>query len=247
MTHALLDTRRTQQPVRRDSFDINDGRARVFRPIEHGIAFVDHYLEVLEEWSDLIKRKGQQHELSANCRKVLATLMKRCLDFKTGTCEPSLDTLAEKTRLAKPTIVRALKLLNLHGFIDWVRRTEKTGNRPGHGPQVKQVSNAYYFDAARLPERCFKRLQEKLKRKGKAFQPAKYATGLYQGLRERREARRACRQATFRNATPLEQAKMLHPNDEAAQRIYLEMVASSKGAGASSAAVLNPPSNNQRE
>ena len=56
MMHAALDQRRTYQPVRRDSFDVNDKRAQVFRPIEGGIAFVDAYLKVLEEWADLVKQ-----------------------------------------------------------------------------------------------------------------------------------------------------------------------------------------------
>lgn len=247
MTHALLYPRRTCQPVRRDSFDINDNRAQVFRPIEHGIQFVDAYVETLEEWDNLIKRKGERHQLGGNCRKVLVTIMRRCLDFKEGTCEPSLDKLAEMTKLAKPTVVRALRILWQHGFIDWIRRSERTGNRPGEGPQVRQITNAYFFDAKRLPERCYKRLQEKLRRIGKVFRPPEYPEKRFLSLRQRRSFATADRRTAFVNASPIEKARLMHPGDEAAQREYLEMLAGSKRVGASSTTVLNPSFSTKRE
>ena len=101
-SHAAFD-RRTLQPVRRDSFDVNDKRAQVFRPIEGGIAFVDDYLKMFREYADLIKRPGERHLLTANCGRVLEVLLKKCCDFKTGICEPSLDTLMRHTRFARAT------------------------------------------------------------------------------------------------------------------------------------------------
>lgn len=46
--------------------------------------------------------------------------------------------------------MRALKNLRAHGFIDWLRRYEPTGNE-GRGPQVQQTSNAYRLS---LPEKA---------------------------------------------------------------------------------------------
>ena len=164
MTHAL----RIEHRPRRDSFDIDDRRAQVFRPIEHGLAFKDVLLEVFDEFDDMIKEPGKPHTMGRNCRKVLEALL-RCLDFKSGTCEPSIDALMRMTRFARPTVVRAQKLLWQFGFTNWIRRTEKTGLSPVEGPPVRQISNAYFWDFVRMPKRCLLRLKEKLRRKGKVF------------------------------------------------------------------------------
>lgn len=245
MNHALVNHHRTFQPVRRDSFDVDDPRAQVFRPIEHGLDFVDAYLKVFDEWDDLTKKRGERHAMGGNCRKVLRTILRRCIDYKTGLCEPSLDTLARLTRFAKPTVVRCLKLLWSAGFVDWVRRTERTDLAPGEGPQVRQVTNAYYFDVARLPERCLKRLKEILRRAGKAFRPpVPGGLNLYRGLRERRASRLSRKRADLATAlsgarSAEETARLLYPSDELAQAAYLAML---EGKGASSAVGLNPSS-----
>ena len=59
--------------------------------------------------------------------------------------------------------MRALKNLRAHGFIDWLRRYEPTGNE-GRGPQVQQASNAYRLS---LPEKA----RQFLGRFGKAPPP----------------------------------------------------------------------------
>lgn len=238
MTHALLNPRRTGESVRRDSYDVDDKRADVFRPIEHGLAFVDHYLQVFDDWRNLIKRKGEPHALNANCRAVLQTILKRCTDYKTGLCEPSLDALQRLTMLSRATIVQCLRRLCEHGFINWVRRTERTGNLPGQGPLVRQVSNAYFFDMKRLPERAFKWLKEKLRRKGKAFNPPEYAARIYTSVRDRRlrniRQRREDLANAWATASPEAMARHLYPGDEAAQAEHVEALR------ASSASSLNP-------
>lgn len=72
------------------------------------------------------------------------------VDFRTGRLEPSIDTLMGKLRRSRDAIVRGLKALRTHGFLDWLRRYEPTGNT-GRGPQVKQTSNAYRLS---LPQRA---------------------------------------------------------------------------------------------
>lgn len=217
--------------VRRDSFDIHDPRAQVFRPIQHGVKFVDALLKVFDEWDDLTKRHGKRHAMGQNCRKVLRALF-WCCDFKQGTCEPSIDALMAKTHFARPTVVRALKILWANGFVDWIRRTVRTGNAPGYGPQVKQTSNAYFFDTKRLPGRCQKRLAEILRRAGKRFRPEEYPRpARYVGSQERRATairdERAYSRAVKANAlsranTPEEHVRALYPDDPASQRAHLE-------------------------
>ncbi|XAP77889.1 hypothetical protein ABC955_15120 [Citromicrobium bathyomarinum] len=243
MTAHALGLHREHKP-RRDSFDIDDPRAQVFRPIEHGVQFVDAMLRVFDEWDDLTKRPGQRHAMGQNCRKVLRALF-WCCDFKKGTCEPSIDTLAAKTKFARPTVVRALKVLWANGFVDWIRRTVKTGNAPGEGPPVLQTSNAYFFDTKRLPERCLKRLRELLRKAGKVFKPTDYPrTSRYVGLQERRAKtirdKTAYDRAVKRNAlahaeTDEARARVIYPGDQAAQEAYVAMLK-----GASSVSGLNP-------
>lgn len=230
--------------VRRDSFDIHDPRAQVFRPIEHGVKFVDAMLQVFDEWDDLTKRHGKRHAMGQNCRKVLRALF-WCCDFKKGTCEPSLDMLVRKTRFARPTVVRALKILWQNGFVDWIRRTVKTGNAPGEGPPVKQTSNAYFFDTKRLPDRCMKRLKQLLGKAGKTFTPANYPRPpRYIGLQQRRATairdKKAYERAITRNAlaratSDEERARAIYPDDIDKQRAYVDMAQ-----GASSVTGLNP-------
>ena len=237
MTH-LLSLHQTGQPVRRDSFDIEDPRAQVARPIPLGMAFVDAITETLAEWDEYRKGIGLPYEFGLSGRLVLRALL-RCTDFKTGICEPSIDTLQRMTKLARATVVRSLKLLFRDGFINWVRRTCKTGAAPGQGPAVKQVSNAYFFDTSRLHKRCLMRLREKLRQKGKVFKEAVYPRfpGLVQRRKETIRDQSAYKRACFRNArTAEEQVAILYPGDEAAQREHLAMLT-----GASSTDGLNPP------
>ncbi len=241
MTHALLY--REAKP-RRDSFDLYDPRAQVFRPIEHGETFARCLLQVFDEWDDYTKQEGKRHAMGQNCRKVLRALF-WCCDYKKGTCEPSLDALMAKTHFARPTIVRALKLLWANGFVDWIRRTVRTDNAPGDGPPVIQATNAYFFDTKRLPDRCTKRLRQLLARAGKKFKPTEYPRPpRYIGSKERRAKtirdqvaydRAVKANALTRAATDAERAKALYPGDEASQKVHLAMLES-----ASSDSGLNP-------
>lgn len=244
MTAHSLDLH-ARQPVRRDSFDIDDPRASVARPIQDGMRFFGAIEEMIHELSDRLKTKGKEHELGYSCIRVLRAL-RRCTDFKTGVCEPSIDKLMEFSRLARATVVRALKTLWRHGCIDWVRRTEKTGNAPGEGPQVRQVSNAYFFDLARMPRRCLARVRELFNKGGKKFvKPEAIDFPRFEGLRKRRAGqirdRVAYDRTVKRNAlaharTDEERVAILYPGDEQAQKQHLAMLQ-----GASSADSLNPP------
>ena len=249
MTHAALDRRlRPAHKPRRDSFDVNDPRAQVFRPIDGGIAFVDAYLKVLEEWADMVKLAGEAHRLTANCHRVLAAILKRCTDFKTGICEPSLDTIMKHTRFARATVVSALKRLWSAGFIDWIRRTVPNDSSGGEGPRVLQTSNAYFFDLSRLPERCMKRLKEIMRRKGKDFKGDQTRRRpLFKGVAERRASntrqRFETKQAAMRDArSPMEQAAVIYPGNLEQQAEHAQMLIDHEAWRASSKASLNPPS-----
>jgi hypothetical protein len=77
-------------------------------------------------------------------------LLGNLVDFRSGRLDPSLDFLMTKLKRSRDAIVRALRALRDHGFLDWLRRFEPTENE-GRGPQVRQVSNAYRLS---LPRRA---------------------------------------------------------------------------------------------
>ena len=77
-------------------------------------------------------------------------LLANLVHYKSGRLDPSLDWMMRKLRRSRDAIVRALKALRSHGFLDWLRRYVPTGNE-GRGPQVIQTSNAYRLS---LPERA---------------------------------------------------------------------------------------------
>lgn len=242
MNAPFAPSQGTGQPVRRESLDVDDPRAQVFRPVDGGIAFVERYLEAIEAWADQIKRAGKQHEINANAIRVLKALLRRCMDFKTGTCEPCLDTLMRLTRLARRTVTRALATLRKHGFLDWIRRTVRTDNPPGEGPQVRQVSNAYWIDLGRLPKRVFEYLAAKMRKKGVTVE-RKPRQPIFAGRwKAKRAAAQNARAQRWRDASPQERAAMLEPGNPAAQAELLDAWASPPvGRAASSAGGLNPP------
>jgi hypothetical protein len=56
------------------------------------------------------------------------------VDFRTGRLEPSLTTIMGKVRRSRDAVVRALKALRAHGFLDWLRRYEPTGRTKDRPP-----------------------------------------------------------------------------------------------------------------
>ncbi|MBI0475379.1 hypothetical protein D9601_08450 [Sphingomonas sp. MA1305] len=151
-------TRGPDPHVRRDSYDVDDSRAQVWRKIEDGtkkggLAFADALLKTAEEFDVVHKQKGSRGPLQANGIRVLKAIVRKALDFKTGRSEPELLTIMKWTGLSKPAVVGALKRLREHGFLDWVRRSVRAGAKGQAGPQRKQTSNAYFFSFARMRDR----------------------------------------------------------------------------------------------
>ncbi len=101
---------------------------------------------------------------------VLKALVQK-IDFATGALFPSIDRIAGDAGCHRNSAIAALRRLKKHGFIDWVRRTTRTGNDGEFAPQREQTSNAYFFDhRRRMAERTWQRfwqlLQCKLRRLG---------------------------------------------------------------------------------
>jgi len=88
------------------------------------------------------RQKGERSgPLGAVALEVLRELV-RLIDYRTGRLEPALTTLMRRVKRSKDAVVRALANLRTHGFLDWLRRWEPTGDTDG-GPKMKQATNAY--------------------------------------------------------------------------------------------------------
>lgn len=84
------------------------------------------------------KRSGPLGFVAIEVLELFANLV----SFKTGRLDPAIETIMERLRRSRDAVVRALKALRSHGFLDWLRRYQPSG-RTGAGPQVIQCSNAY--------------------------------------------------------------------------------------------------------
>jgi hypothetical protein len=158
--------------VRRDSYDVDDRRAQVFARIADGtkaggLGYIDDLVALAREY-DLVHRKpGERAPLGAFAIGVLEVAMRKCLDFKSGTFDPAIQTIQTYTGYGRNTVIRALARLKAHKFLFWVRRTEKTGNEGGYGPQRKQATNAYFFALAELPRAVLARWRQLRDRRAK--------------------------------------------------------------------------------
>lgn len=116
-------------------------------------------------------------------RRIDVTILKallRRVEFATGRLFPAIATIAADAACHRNSVVASLRRLKAHGFIDWVRRSIRTGNDNEFAPQLEQTSNAYYFDhqrkmASRAWQRFTQRLVAKLRRLGSV--PAGVAQG----------------------------------------------------------------------
>lgn len=152
----------------RKSYDVDDARAQVstiyWEPTaknENALKFFDVFAKTVVNYSDHIRKAGKQLPISMNAKAVLEALLS-VMDGKTGRCDPCLDTIAKRSRLSRRTVVRQLEALREEKIINWVRRTVKTGNAKGEGPQRQQTSNAYFIDMLKLPVEIVRTLRQKL-------------------------------------------------------------------------------------
>lgn len=160
--------------VRRNSFDVDDPRARVWRPIngggkQAGLRWRDTLLKVAREYDVAGKEKGRGGPLGPHTRDVLAALLD-LVDFATGRLEPTYAKLMAMTGFAKSTISSALRRLRAHGFLDWARRSRVVDTDEGQGR--KQTSNAFFFELSRMPKHAWRRFRDLLARRERGVEGA---------------------------------------------------------------------------
>lgn len=143
-----LNRQQAREPVRRHSYQRGRCEAvfwkRTSRQEVQRILLAAKHYELVRRSKG--KRSGPLGSVAIEVLEYLVNLV----DFRTGRLEPSLDTLMRRLKRSRDAVVRALKNLRAHGFLDWLRRYVPTGAE-GRGPQVRQASNAYRLS---LPERA---------------------------------------------------------------------------------------------
>ncbi len=143
---------RCPTPVRRHSHFKGRSEGRIWRPTNR--QEVQKVLLAAKRYELAERQKGERTGPLGSVAIEVLEFFVNLVDFRTGRLEPSLDTIMGKVRRSRDAVVRALKALRAHGFLDWLRRYEPTG-REGSGPQVQQASNAYRLS---LPEKALRLL-----------------------------------------------------------------------------------------
>lgn len=140
---------RCPTPVRRHSHIRGRSEGRIWRPTTR--KDVQAILKAAEIYNEAgLHEKGERSGPLGSVALDVLRLFVNLIDFRTGRLEPAITTIMDRLGRSRDTIVRALKNLRAHGFLDWIRRYEPTGNE-GRGPQVQQASNAYRLS---LPEKA---------------------------------------------------------------------------------------------
>lgn len=153
--------------VRRSSYDESDRRVRqVWRAINGGskaggLRWRDALVKTAREYDLVGKQSGRWGPLGPHALRVLEELL-QLVDFKTGRLDPTYERLMTMTGYCRSTIAKSLRRLQVHRFLDWMRRTRVVDGEAG--PERKQTSNAYFFELGGLPKRVFQRFRDLLTR-----------------------------------------------------------------------------------
>ncbi|CAH1657034.1 conserved hypothetical protein [Hyphomicrobiales bacterium] len=178
---------RCPTPVRRHSHFKGRSEGGLWRPTNR--QEVQKILLAAKRYELAERRKGERTGPLGSVAIEVLEYFVNLVDFRTGRLEPSIDTIMGKVRRSRDAVVRALKALRTHGFLDWLRRYEPTGNE-GRGPQVQQASNAYRLS---LPAKALRLLG----RFGKAPPPPEDHIAA--------QAARAAELNAYRTALPLDE------------------------------------------
>lgn len=140
---------RTFAPVRRNSYYADDRRALgIWRPIastkRDARREIAARLKAAEFYDRHQKQAGKRNGPLGHIALEVLRELYRIVDYSTGRLEPAIDTICDRIKRSRAAIVAAMARLRDHGFLNWVRRSEKT-DVEGQGPQIRQITNAYGF------------------------------------------------------------------------------------------------------
>ena len=143
-----LNNQRARVPVRGGSYERGRCEGAFWKRTSR--QEVRHILFAAKRYELTLRPKGRRCGPLGSVAIEVLEYLANLVDFRTGRLEPSIDTLMRRLKRSRDAIVRALRNLRAHGFLDWLRRYVPTGHA-GRGPQVRQASNAYRLH---LPERA---------------------------------------------------------------------------------------------
>lgn len=148
---SLSGKKRGPDPkVRRESYDVEDRRARVFTPVADGsraggLGFIDDLVRLAEEYDLTHRKPGERAPLGAQAVRILKVMLQKGLRFDTGQLDPAVRTIASWTGYTYKTVHAALTRLRAHHFLDWVRRTVRVRDPDEGGDRREQTTNGYHF------------------------------------------------------------------------------------------------------
>jgi hypothetical protein len=93
-------------------------------------------------WDARTHEKGKHGGIIGHVGRAMIRALIDFLNFKSGRCDPSLDSLARKTGYCKRAAQNALKLLRRLGMLEWLRRCEDSYDEAGNF-RLRQRTNAY--------------------------------------------------------------------------------------------------------
>lgn len=181
VTASLTGRERGPNPkVRRESYDVDDRRARVFAPVADGTAvggrgFIDDLVALAEEYDLVHRRPGERAPLGAQAVRILKIMLQKGLRFDTGQLDPAVRTVARWTGYTYKCVHAALTRLRAHHFLDWVRRSRRI-REEGEPDRHEQTTNGYHFGSfAEWPKGVLQRWRDLRERRRRRL--AAKATG----------------------------------------------------------------------
>lgn len=165
---AAASCRRTDKPIWRASFDIDDDRSKVGRPFGDGSprqgrqvinAIRDTLLAWVKKERVVPDQEGKPYRLRWDLGRTLEAALS-FTNFATGECIATYEMIAKAAGCCRMTAIRHMAILRKFNWIDWVRRSQPEGQAP----------NGYLFEISRLPFWAQLHLRQILHRKGVTLQ-----------------------------------------------------------------------------
>lgn len=159
--------RRTYQKVRRESRWAGQESWKSIS-VQHGKDMVLALQVYREKLRQPGQRWGSAGTISAGAVDMYRLMVNIAVRGR-GRLEPSVAWLAERLNVPAKVIHSWKDQLRDHGFLTWQRRYVESGLRGRRGPQVKQISNAYYL---KTPPKAWDAISKILRRRPQAARTA---------------------------------------------------------------------------
>jgi hypothetical protein len=149
--------KRTGAKVRRNSY--RRGNPFAFKRMTRSEAW--EIYNAAYRYNQMHKAKGDHMGPLGNVGLEVLRLFVTLLDPKSGRLEPSYDFICRTLSRSRDSVSKAIRALELHGFITKQRRFVET-EISGKGPQVRQITNAYSLGLPAAVAKAFTWLREHL-------------------------------------------------------------------------------------